>query len=447
MRSVLSGTLAATLWLWSIPSAALDLRQAYIEALTNDAQFQAAIKEKSAGLISREIGRAGLLPQLQWTYSNNNNQLQRTSVDNAGRPITDSPDYRSTSNVMSLRQPIVNFEALARYRQGLAQSNQSLAMFDSQANAMAVRLMEAYANVLLSNEQVALLEAESAAYEELMKVNEALWRKGEGTRTDAIETRSRFLVSQAQLAEALGAQDTARRQLEGIIGSNLRNAISTMPALPRSFKPETLSPSSIDSWEVMALEGSPDIRALRHALEVARQDIERARSGHMPRVDLVASLSRTLSETTMTINQRMRNESAGVQVTMPIFSGGAVDAGTRQASANHEKALAQLEARINEVMVDLRKHFNLLMSGVTKIAAFEAAVDSAEKQVMAMRKSIAGGQRVNADLLNAIQQLRVVRRDQAQARYTYLNSWIRLKAHSGVVGEEEIGQLARYFAP
>lgn len=432
-------------WLAQPSAHALELQRAFAGALVNDAQFQAAVKDRSAGVIAREIGRAALMPQLQWTYSNLDNQLQRTAIDNSGRPITDYPDYRSKSNVLSLRQPLVNFEALARYRQGLAQSEQSLAVFDSQTNALAIRLMEAYANVLLALEQVALIEAESAAYQELMKANEALWQKGEGTRTDAIETRSRFLVSQAQLAEVRGTLDTARRQLEGIVGADLRGAIAAMSGLPRNFRPQPLSPSSIEAWQALALEGSPDIRALRHAQEVARQDMERARAGHMPRVDLVASMSRSLSETTMTINQRLRNESAGVQVTLPLYSGGGVDAATRQASANHEKAQAQLEARINEVMVDLRKHFNLLVSGAAKIEAFEQAVESAENQVVAMRKSIAGGQRVNADLLNAIQQLRVVRRDQAQARYAYLTSWLRLKAHTGPVGEEEIQRLASYF--
>lgn len=445
MRHPLKGAVLLALCMGSAPTWALDLRQAYASALGHDAQFQAAMKEKSAGLIFREIGRAALLPQVQWTYSENINNLSRTSIDTAGRPVTDNPDYKSVSNVVSLRQPLINFEALARYRQGLAQSEQSLAVFDSQTNALAIRLMEAYANVLMASEQVSLLQAESASYDELMKANEALWQKGEGTRTDAIETRSRFLVSQAQLAEVKGSLDTARRQLEGIVGTDLQKAISVMPGLPRTFRPRSLEPFSVDAWQELAMQGSPDIRALRHALEVARQEMERARAGHMPRMDLVASLSRSLSETTMTINQRMRNESAGVQVTVPIFSGGGVDAAARQSSANHEKAQAQLEARVNEVMVDLRKHFNLLASGAAKIAAFEEAVDSTENQVEAMRKSISGGQRVNADLLNAIQQLHVVRRDQAQARYAYLNSWIRLKAHTGPLNEDDMAELASYF--
>jgi outer membrane protein, protease secretion system len=424
---------------------ALDLRVAYASALASDAQFRAAIHEKTAGQLNQEIARAGLLPQIQWSYSNNKNQLERTSTDNSGRPITDNSDYTSSSNVLSLRQPLLNFESLARYRQGLAQSEQSLAVFDSQTNALAIRLMEAYSNVMLSMEQLALGEAESAAYAELMKANEALWKKGEGTRTDTIETRSRFLLSQAQLVELKGNLDTARRQLETIVGSDLKDAIATMGALTKAFQPSALASLQLQWWQDKALADSPDIKAGRSAVEAARQEVERARSGHMLRVDLVASLSRSLSETTSTINQSLNTQSAGVQLTLPLYSGGSTDAAARQASANYLKSQSQLEARMNEVMVDLSKHFNLTLAGLEKIMAFEEAVDSAQNQVVAMRKSIAGGQRVNADLLNAIQQLRQVKRDRALARHAYLIARMRLQAHTGLIGEQEISEFAQFF--
>ncbi len=447
MRHTLACVAAAVALACAAPAQALDLQQAFAGALLHDAQFRAALKDKSAGLIYRELGLASLLPQLSWSYTDNQNQLSRTAIDNSGVPITDHPNYRSTSNVLSLRQSLINFEGMARYRQGEAQTSQSLAVFDSQTNALAIRLVDAYANALFTMDQIELSEAESVAYEELMKANDALWKKGEGTRTDAIETRSRYLVSQSQLMELRGALDAALRQLEGVVGPDLRPAFAALRGLRAQFRTGALTPDTVEAWQELALNGDPEIQAMRHAVEAARQDVERARAGHMPRVDLVASSSRTLSETTNTINQRMVNQSAGVQVSLPLYSGGSVDAVTRQSVANQEKAQAQLDAKINEVMVDLRKQFNLVKSGTAKIAALDEAVASAENQVVAMRKSIAGGQRVNADLLNAIQQLRSVKRDRAQARYAYLGAWLRLKAHTGAVTDEDMGQLAGYFRP
>lgn len=447
MRRFLKCATAAAVLVCMAPAHGLDLQRAFAGAMVNDAQFRAAIKDKMAGEIYRELGLANLLPQLSLSYTDNKNRLDRTSIDSAGAPITDHPNYRSTSNVLSLRQSIVNFEGMARYRQGKAQADQSLAVFDSQTNALAIRLIESYSSVLFTMDQIELVEAESAAYEELMKANKALWDKGEGTRTDAIETRSRFLVSQAQLMELRGGLDAAFRQLEGLVGAELRSEFESMRDLRQHFRTEPLMPETVEAWQELALVEDPEIRSLRYALEAARQDVERARAGHMPRVDLVASTSRSLSETTNTINQKLANQSAGVQVSVPLYSGGSVDAATRQSAANMEKAQAQLDAKINEVMVDLRKQFNLVRSGTGKIAALNEAVDSAENQVVAMRKSISGGQRVNADLLNAIQQLRTIKRDRAQARYAYMNAWLRLKAHCATVTDMDLGKIAQFFKP
>lgn len=422
----------------------LDLVRAYQAALQNDAQFQAALRERDAGLQYQEIGRSNLLPVLQWSYSESQNKLTRTQ-DILGKSVTDSPDYKSLSNVLSLRQPLVNFEGLARYRQGVAQTSQSLATFDVQANALAIRLMEAYANVLFAKEQMALTQAELNSLREVMKANEAMWKKGESTRTDVLETRSRYLVSEAQFMEAQASLDFAQRQLEGIAGDEVRSEFDNMRSLRQDFTLRPLLPATIEEWQQLAQDNNPDIRALRHAMEAARQDMERSRAGHLPRLDLVASVSRSLSETVNTINQRLNNQSTGVQLTLPLYSGGAVSATSQQTAANYEKSRALLNAKINEVMVDLRKQFNQIRTGATRIEALKEAVDSAENLVIAVRKSISGGQRVNADLLNAMQQLHTVKKDQAQARLSYLQAWLRIKAHTGLVDEQDMEQIATYF--
>lgn len=422
----------------------LDLVRAYQAALQNDAQFQAALRERDAGLQYQEIGRSNLLPVLQWSYSESQNKLTRTQ-DILGKSVTDSPDYKSLSNVLSLRQPLVNFEGLARYRQGVAQTSQSLATFDVQANALAIRLMEAYANVLFAKEQMALTQAELNSLREVMKANEAMWKKGESTRTDVLETRSRYLVSEAQFMEAQASLDFAQRQLEGIAGDEVRSEFENMRSLRQDFTLRPLLPATIEEWQQLAQDNNPDIRALRHAMEAARQDMERSRAGHLPRLDLVASVSRSLSETVNTINQRLNNQSTGVQLTLPLYSGGAVSATSQQTAANYEKSRALLNAKINEVMVDLRKQFNQIRTGATRIEALKEAVDSAENLVIAVRKSISGGQRVNADLLNAMQQLHTVKKDQAQARLSYLQAWLRIKAHTGLVDEQDMEQIATYF--
>src|SRR4051812_35916127 len=105
-------------------ASALGLMQAYEAALNNDALYQAAIHENEAGQQFKTIGRASLLPVLSGSYSTNYVDADRTF-----NGLTNHPTYRSESAILQLRQPVINFESFARYKQGMAQTSAADAQF------------------------------------------------------------------------------------------------------------------------------------------------------------------------------------------------------------------------------------------------------------------------------------------------------------------------------
>ena len=113
--------------------------------------------------------------------------------------------------------------------------------------------------------------------------------------------------------------------------------------------------------------------------------------------------------------------------------------------ANREKTRSDLEAKTNQVVLELRKQFNLTLSSIVRIDALVKSVNSAKLLVEATRQSIKGGVRVNLDLLNAQQQLFAAKRDLAQGRYNYLLSSLRLRNAAGLVDESDVRSLATYF--
>jgi outer membrane protein/protease secretion system outer membrane protein len=78
---------------------------------------------------------------------------------------------------------------------------------------------------------------------------------------------------------------------------------------------------------------------------------------------------------------------------------------------------------------------------VLKIKALEQAQASAVQLVLSSRRSFEAGARTAIDVLNAEQQLQAIRRDLAQARYTYLISRVRLVALAGGDVVQTIGEL------
>jgi protease secretion system outer membrane protein len=180
-------------------------------------------------------------------------------------------------------------------------------------------------------------------------------------------------------------------------------------------------------------------------VENARLDIGRNRAGHYPRVDLIAAYSRGDAESINTYTQNSVNRTIGVQVNIPIYQGGAVNAATRQAAAGYGRAQSDLDARTSKVMVELRKAYSLVQSSVHKIEALEKAVASGKLLMTATEQSIKGGVRINLDLLNAQQQLYTSQRDLAQARYGYLIALLRLRAAAGILDAGAVREVAAYF--
>lgn len=423
---------------------ALGLLDAYDLALRNDPTFQAAIQEREAGEENRIIGRAGLLPNLSWSYNNSRNESEVTQSTAVGN-VTSDRDYRSYASTLTLQQPLLDYEAYARYRQGAAQALFADERFRSKSQELAVRVLSAYSQALLAQERIELSRAQKRAYAERLQLNERLLKGGEGTRTDVLETQARLSLAQAEEIESLDTQDAALRELEAIVGQPLQ--IDELAPLTRQFEIPPLEPNRFETWREIAMANNPELKSQHHALDVAEYEVERKRAGHMPKVSLYASSRQTSSDSESSYNQKYDTNSVGIQVSLPLFAGGSVSASTRQAANQLSQAQYELDAQTARTLIELRKRFNLNTSGAAKVRAYEMAVSSATALVTATKKSVTGGERVNLDVLDAEQQLFTARRDLADARHAYLLARIQLKYFAGLLNEQDLRALAGYFQP
>ena len=427
----------------SMPAAALDLSDAFALALRNDPTFHAAIAERDAGLENRAIGRAALLPNLSYRYNSARNDSEVTQSTTAGN-ITNQRDYRSYSSTLTLQQPLFDYAAWSEYRQGVAKALLADAQFRGRSQELAVRVFQAYSEALFASEQIALAQAQRRAYAEQLTLNERLLKGGEGTRTDVLETRARYSLAQAQEIESMDTLDAALRALQAIIGGPVE--VEDLAPLAAGFSVEPLAPGNYEHWRNLAVSNNAQLIAQRHAVEAADQGVERNRAGHLPSLSAYASTGRSSSSSESTYNQRYDTDSIGIQLSVPLFAGGGVSAATRQASAERDKVQYQLDGLTAETLNELRKQFNLCASSVAKVRAYELAVESADRLIVATQKSVAGGERVNLDVLNAEQQLYGARRDLAQARHDYLRAWLQVHYLAGTLEASDLQRLDRYFA-
>ena len=435
-------TALAGCWLALLSSGALGsgLLEAYHAARQNDPTFRAARYERDAGQYAIDIGRAGLLPNLSLfgAYSKNTGERESTIVN-----VTQPLDYRSTQSTIVLRQPLFNYENFVRYQQGGVQAAYSDAVFDRKEAELAVKVSNAYFDALLAMEKLALADAEITAYGAQRQLAERRRKGGEGTVTEVAEADARLQLARAGRADAFDRLSVAMRVLEGMTGA----PIGALWRLRRDFVPDGVRPSHLDDWYAVAQDNNPEVRARSKAYEMARLDVNRNAAGHLPQLDFVARSTRAENQSIDSLNQKSTINSLGVELNIPVFAGGRVTAQTSQAIANRERALAEKDAALNDVLVEVKRQFMAVETGADKVRAYEKAVDSSVVAAEGTRRGMAAGIRTNTDVLDAERQMFVAKRDLAQARYEFLVSTLQLKSAAGVLSEKDVAEVASQLLP
>jgi protease secretion system outer membrane protein len=430
-----------TLVTGAVGAEPLTLLEALRLARDHDPKFQSARHELEAGLQSKAIGRAGLLPKVSITASEASVTGERSLPTQFGRTITDDLDYTSRQRALQLRQPLYNAEAIGRFKLGNAQADYAQAKFGEAELDLVARLLDAYLNLALARDIVELSDAQVKAYEEQARRAMANQVQGEGTLIEASKAQALAGLGRAEALDAADKLVTFRDALAGMIGQTP----SLLPTLTAQWRLSSLEPVELDAWLDFARERNPSIQAQRLSVEAARSNVSIARAGFQPTVDAVASINHSESDTTSTLNQEIDQKVLGVQLNVPLYAGGGVLARARQATASLAREQALLDAQINDVLLDVRRNWLASASAQSRLGAFESSVDSALLMERGTQAGLAAGMAVTADSLDATRLLFVARRDLAKARYEYLSARIALQARAGVLTEQDIEQASNLF--
>ncbi len=439
-------SMLACSFLHVLPAQALGLMDAYALALANDPVLRAAVHEHAASQENLVIGRAGLLPRLglQYTYTPYNVQ-EIGYRPTTGAGTSQERDFSSYAGSLTLEQPLLDYAAWSRYRQARSQAQAADERLRGKSQELAVRVLEAYNLLLLAQEHLKLAVMQTHVYDSQLALNTRLFELGEGIRTDITETGARRELALAQQIDAQDLVESARNELELLLGHSLEG--DSLQALNDDFSELPLVPATLAEWQALAQERNPGLAAMRQDVAQLALEIERQRAGHLPRVNLYASRNQAESDTINSYRQRYHTDSAGVQVVLPLYAGGGVSASRRQAVSNHEKGRDELVVQTRATLIELRRQFNICASAGSRLRAYGRAVEAAGEDVEATRKSVAGGMRANPDVLDAEERFIRARRDQAEARHAYLNAWIRLRYYAGILSEDDLRAVAARFTP
>ncbi|QTF06964.1 TolC family outer membrane protein [Brenneria izadpanahii] len=420
---------------------ALDLVRAYERMLLNDPQMHAARAARDAGRDAGNIARAALLPQASINYLRNRTSQTEYYDTTASGPQSVKDNFYGHRAGLTIEQTLFDYSAISTYRMGKTQAEYAEVQYRLQFQQEAVALIDAYLNALLARDAVVLARRQLRVYQDMLRDNERMMAQGEGTRIDVLEARAQMGATQSELVGYENAQADRLGELSALLGEPVLahellaiDLESVLPSMPEN---------ALTALQQDALLENPEVQAARLAVRYNDQTIEREKGQFMPRVSLYAAHERIVSDTVNNRGRDYKTNTIGVQVSIPLFSGGSSYYATRQAINRRDQARYELE-RINATTAaTLEQHYRVFATSAGRVRTLRQNVADGDALVDAMRKSVAGGERTNTDALHAERQVYQTRQALLQTYVEWFQAYAKLQFYAGRFSEDDVLLLNR----
>ena len=434
---------------------ATDLVQAYDLARQHDPVFAASEAQRNAQGEGVVQSRAALLPQLSGDISYNRNQSVSNGSQAFGSSVQPPSNTHSDSTTHSygfnLHQSLYDYRNYSRLGASKARAQQANAEYDAAANALIVRVADAYFNVLTSIETLAASRAEERSVKRQLDLAEKRLEVGLAPITDVHEARARYDSARANAISTANALDDGYEALAEITGQPLAG----LKGLAADYHPENADTRSVDEWVTLATQSNPTLKAYEQALAAAEKDVETARAGHYPTLAATASwrdnstsgsnfvVSPSFPDSFASFDNGSRGSSIGISLSVPLFSGFATQSRLRQALYQRDGVADQLEQQKRAITRQTRGAYRSLVAGKAEVEARRQAVVSAKAAYEAGTAGLEVGTRTIVDVLIAQQQLFQAQREIAVARHAFLSNWLKLRQAAGILVVDDLQAVNR----
>jgi len=405
------------------PANAIDLMQAWTQARQEDATYKSAMFSILGAREALPQAQAQLLPNLSISGSNNQVTLNKTENGVNQAPFS----YNSANITLSLRQTLFRKNQFAQLEQARAQWIGTEADESRAEIELLTRITGIYFETLFSEDVLVATQKLLEATTGQLKATQRFFDKGQGTRTDVDEVQARLDQVIAQHLQVKQQLSYNKHQLEAALNAPVKALAALDSDQLQVLAPEFELPYFID----LAEKGNADMALAKAKVEVARLEVVKAQAAHLPTVDWVVQKSLSKSENLINPLASYLSFQSGIQVNLPLFSGGYTESSIRQAQAYFDRERENLEQTRRSLALQIRKEYQNMTEGLLKFKALEQALVSAKQLVVSSRKSIQAGVRTQTDLLNALQREAEAQRDLAQIRYQYLIAQQKLTLMTG----------------
>jgi outer membrane protein len=429
LRATLLGLSIATLFSYA---HAYDLQQAYADAVAVDPLTASA---NAALNVSREK-----LPQakaLELPVVNGSASVTRQAVDSNLAPTR---NFTARSAGINLTYPVYRAQNIESIEQAKLAQTVSEAQLASAKQDLIVKVAQAYFDVLSSQDSLAVIRAQKRAVSEQLQSAKRNFEVGTATITDQQEAQARADLVLFQ--EIAGANDLETKLIAlATLTGKSPNAMSPLNSLRNNTPLAGPLPAELNAWSDAAKANNYAVQQASIAVENAKRELAKQHLSNRPTLDLVGSISRSENAIASSVGLTSNSAALGLQLAVPLYTGGVIDSRVREAAASLNKNEFDLTNAKNQAELAARQAYLGLNSLLNQVTALQAAEKSSRLSLDSNLLGYQVGVRINIDVLNAQQQVFATQRDLAKVRYDVLVNGLKLKAVTASLRPDDIASV------
>lgn len=360
-----------------------------------------------------------------------------------GYRVQSSINTRTNTNLgasLDLTQSIYNSSYWQQADVAEKQATQYATIYGYAAQNLLYRAATAYFNVLRADESVKSVQANKRAVERQLEQTKQRFDVGLIAVTDVHEAQAEFDRTTADLITAENTLANNYYALRELTGEDVKQVAYLNTA---TFKPVRLE-GDVKEWRNKALEHNLELHDKRIAKELAKMNIELAETGHGPTIDFTASLGYDdyNYENSSSSSYDATSATFGLELNVPIYTGGAITSRVKQAQFNYVMASQDLVQSFRSTEAQINSGYNNVQASVSSIRAYEQTVISSQSALDAAEASFEVGTRTIVDVLDATRNLYESENLLANVRYDYIINMLQLKLSAGTLSEQDIFDIS-----
>ncbi len=432
-------------------ATAADFAQVYQDALANDPTYQQAYATYMAAREARPEAWANLLPQLSGTAGKtwDHNAGQSTQLESvSATQVAPIPYYASSSSVanawsLNLSEDLFSWTDWMNLKAADSQVAEAQATYQAAAQDLVLRVATAYFNVLSALDTLQAQESSLQAYDLQLQQADKRYQVGLIAISDVEQARAARDAAAADVIADKQSLATAEDQLQVITGRQYPTLSEPGPNMPLV----TPTPADQNQWVQTSLQQNLTLIASRLAADAARENVRAAFGGHLPSISLVASRSFNGSSADESIvgigtfnglPSWTNDRQIGLEVSVPIFSGGGTEARVHQAQYQWIAAKDAVQESARTTEQQARDAYLGVISGIARVQALQQALVSSQTAYRATEAGYRVGTQTEVDVLNALSSLVQAKTNYAASRYSYITSVVQLRYAAGTLDPGEV---------